>query len=91
MYFLWKMVNMEKTVVYENVEQKQIWIFEPGGPSQSYSNARVEDVPALKRRETIHLFDAKAGGGEPVKSKANWCCFRPQTSVVTSKLSVLQH
>jgi hypothetical protein len=61
MYFLVKLLQANYTVVYESVIQKRTWIF---GKNRNCLIKRIiseEDVPEFEEKNTVHLFDAKAG------------------------------
>lgn len=72
MYFLWYFIRQNKTVVYESVENKRLWVFSSDGCRSFAGIADTDSCPELNNRETYFLFDAKAGDNchEPVKCPA---------------------
>lgn len=77
-YFLWHFVTRGYTVVYENLEAIDVWVFRSNGRCSKFTGpANSNNVPELNDSSTIHLFDAKAGEGsyQPCASKARIAIF----------------
>jgi hypothetical protein len=72
MYFLWYFIRKDKTVVYESVHNKRVWVFSPNGCRSFEGIAGTDSCPELFNNETYFLFDAKAGDSchEPTSSPA---------------------
>jgi hypothetical protein len=61
MYFLWYFIRQNKTVVYENVETKRVWVFSPIGCRSFCGIADTGNCTELYSSETYFLFDTKPG------------------------------
>jgi hypothetical protein len=64
MYFLWYFIRQNKTVVYENVENKRFWVFSPSGCRSFDGSAYSNNFEELHNRETYFLFDARPGDND---------------------------
>jgi hypothetical protein len=72
MYFLWYFIRQNKTVVYESVECKRVWVFSPIGCRSFAGIADTDSCQELFDRATYFLFDATGGNKchEPVKCQS---------------------
>ena len=61
MFVLTKLLQDGKTVVFESSSQRMFWVLKPNGSYLKEGRATAVNPPELKNRETIHIFDAKAG------------------------------
>ena len=68
MFFLIQAIQRNCTVVFESAAQKTMWVFSRTGSRTFF--AADGTCEELRSKSTIHIFDAKAGGREPVQSKA---------------------
>jgi hypothetical protein len=68
MFFLIQAIQRNCTVVFESVPQNAMWVFSRTGSRRFFTaDGTCEE---LLSKSTIHIFDAKAGGREPVESHA---------------------
>jgi hypothetical protein len=62
MYFLIQSIKKGYTVIFESVHLGKSWVFSKSG-SRVIEKPRIaiQDVPEIKSKQTVHIFDAKAG------------------------------
>ena len=70
MYFLVRAIKNGRTVVFESVSQGLVWVFSDYGSRKFIRPANAIICPELESNSTLHIFDAKAGGNEPLATDA---------------------
>lgn len=61
MYFTLMAIKKGYTVVYESVDQNISWVLSKNGSRVIGKRLQPEDAPELRSKQTLHIFDAKAG------------------------------
>ena len=61
MYFLWYLIRLNKTIVYESVASTRVWVFSPTRCHSFDGIASTGRCSELIDRETFFIFDARAG------------------------------
>jgi hypothetical protein len=77
MFFLHKLIKAGITVVYESRVREMIWVFKENGSEFFTGTANEISCPDLRSRETVHIFDCRAGPEtrQPVSSAAKLILF----------------
>eukprot|EP00975_Prorocentrum_lima_P033424 7010233-Prorocentrum_lima.AAC.1 len=61
-FFIWTFLNEGVSVIYENVLNKEVWVYGPGGISRACPYPANGDIPEMKVRANVYIHDTKAGG-----------------------------
>ena len=77
MFFLHKLIKAGITVVYESRIQSMIWVWKENKSECFAGTANEISCPDLESRETVHIFDCRAGSEtqQPVSSAAKLILF----------------
>jgi hypothetical protein len=85
MYFLRYFIRLNKTVIYESVEGRQVWVYSPNGCRSFEGVADTDNCEELLNSETYYLFESLPGNycHEPVSCPAFLLLFSSTNDIIT--------